>query len=39
MIFVEKIPIAEDETSETLFQKFAEISGRTLIEAILNLES
>ncbi len=39
MIFVEKIQIREDETSETLFQKFAEISGKTLIEAILNLES
>ena len=39
MIFVEKIQIAEDETSETLFQKFAEISGKTLINALWKLKS
>lgn len=39
MIFVEKIQITEDETSETLFQKFAEISGKTLINALWKLES
>ena len=39
MIFIEKIAIAEDETSETLFRKFAEISGRTLIKTLWWLES
>jgi methionyl-tRNA formyltransferase len=32
------ITIAEDETSESLFEKFAKISGPTLIQTLLELE-
>lgn len=38
MIFVEKIEITKNDTSETLFQKFAEISGKTLIHALWKLK-
>ncbi|MBP9779838.1 methionyl-tRNA formyltransferase [Candidatus Gracilibacteria bacterium] len=33
-----KIPINSRETSETLFQKFAEISGQVLIQTLLEIE-
>ncbi len=35
---IRTISILDDETSETLFQKFAEISGPTLVETILELD-
>ena len=35
---IRTIEIAPDETSETLFQKFAEISGPTLIQTLGELE-
>ena len=38
ILSIHTISIALDETSETLFQKFAEISGTTLVETILELD-
>jgi methionyl-tRNA formyltransferase len=35
---IRNIPIDEKETSETLFAKFATISGPTLIQTLLELE-
>jgi methionyl-tRNA formyltransferase len=35
---IRNIPIASDETSETLFAKFADISGPTLIQTLRELE-
>jgi methionyl-tRNA formyltransferase len=36
---IRNIPIASDETSETLFAKFADISGPTLIQTLRELET
>jgi methionyl-tRNA formyltransferase len=36
---IRNIPIAPDETSETLFAKFADISGPTLIQTLRELET
>ena len=38
MLKVRTIAIDPDETSESLFAKFAQISGRTLIDTLLELE-
>jgi len=38
MLAFQKIIISPTETSETLFQKFASISGQTLISTIINYE-
>lgn len=38
-ILVEKILLAEDETAGSLFEKFEDISGKTLVSAIRGLES
>ena len=39
MLFVQKIPIAPDETSATLFAKFANVSGQTLTQTLLDFEN
>lgn len=38
-ILIKKIAIAEDETAESLFEKFEDISGKALVSAIRGLES
>lgn len=38
IILIEKIPISENETSQTLFEKFGEKSGKILIKAVYWLE-
>ncbi len=38
MLAFQKINISPTETSETLFQKFASVSGQTLISTIINYE-
>ncbi len=38
LLFIEKIPIAPDETSSTLFAKFANISGKTLTHTLFAFE-
>ena len=38
ILFIQKIPIASDETSSTLFTKFANISGQTLTQTLSDFE-
>ena len=39
ILSIQKITISPTETSETLFQKFASVSGQTLISTVINYDS
>lgn len=39
ILFIQKIPIASDETSATLFAKFANVSGQTLTQTLSDFEN